>query len=77
MPHLALFISLAGAFSGSAMALLFPSVIDLLCKYSQRQLNTKVWAKNLFFLLFGLLGFVTGTYSSLLQIAEAMDKEDT
>lgn len=30
IPHLALFISLIGAFSGSSMALLFPPFIDLL-----------------------------------------------
>ncbi|KAM3723857.1 Proton-coupled amino acid transporter [Dirofilaria immitis] len=35
IPHLALFISFIGAFSGSSMALLFPPFIDLLVSYSR------------------------------------------
>ncbi|KAK0420499.1 hypothetical protein QR680_014722 [Steinernema hermaphroditum] len=70
IPHLALFISLIGAFSGASLALVFPPCIDLLCSYAQRQLTPKVWAKNIFLVSFGLLGFCTGTYSALADIAK-------
>lgn len=76
IPHLALFISLVGAFAGTLLALIFPPMIDLLCRHSQRTLTRGAWMKNLFLLGFGLLGFATGTYSSLVQIANAFGKED-
>ncbi|KAI1729254.1 transmembrane amino acid transporter protein domain-containing protein [Ditylenchus destructor] len=76
IPHLALFISLIGAFAGSALALLFPPIIDLLCAYSQRKLTQRKWALNIFLLIFGIFGFITGTYASLVQIMEAFGKSD-
>ncbi|KAI1721320.1 transmembrane amino acid transporter protein [Ditylenchus destructor] len=76
IPHLALFISLIGAFAGSALALLFPPIIDLLCAYSQRKLTQRKWALNLFLFIFGIFGFITGTYASLVQIMEAFGKSD-
>uniref|UniRef100_A0A915D8Y8 Amino acid transporter transmembrane domain-containing protein n=1 Tax=Ditylenchus dipsaci TaxID=166011 RepID=A0A915D8Y8_9BILA len=51
IPHLALFISLVGAFAGSALALIFPPIIELLCAYSQKSLNTKVWTRSIFLLI--------------------------
>lgn len=76
IPHLALFISLVGAFAGTSLALIFPPVIDLLCHYSRRALTKQVWAINLFLMSFALLGFTTGTYSSLREIIKAFGKED-
>ena len=76
IPHLALFISLVGAFAGTALALIFPPVIDLLCKYCQHKLTTRVWLQNLGLFSFGILGFTTGTYASLVQIAAAFGIED-
>ncbi|CEF68572.1 Amino acid transporter, transmembrane family-containing protein [Strongyloides ratti] len=72
IPHLALFISLVGSFAGTALALLFPPVIELLVYYSQDRLTSIVWIKNIFLMSFGLLGFVTGTYSSLKAIGQAL-----
>uniref|UniRef100_A0A7I4YF09 Aa_trans domain-containing protein n=1 Tax=Haemonchus contortus TaxID=6289 RepID=A0A7I4YF09_HAECO len=75
IPHLALFISLIGAFSGASMALLFPPVIELLTCYAKQELSSKIWAKNIFLLCFAFLGFTTGTYSALSEIFKKIAKE--
>ncbi|RCN52762.1 transmembrane amino acid transporter protein [Ancylostoma caninum] len=68
IPHLALFISLIGAFSGASMALLFPPCIELLTCFAKGELTSSVWAKNIFLLCFAMLGFTTGTYAALSEI---------
>ncbi|CAG9532662.1 unnamed protein product [Cercopithifilaria johnstoni] len=68
IPHLALFISFIGAFSGSSMALLFPPFIDLLISHSRGKLVLKVWIIDLTLLFFALIGLVTGTYTALIEI---------
>ncbi|GMT19180.1 hypothetical protein PFISCL1PPCAC_10477 [Pristionchus fissidentatus] len=68
IPHLALFISLIGAFSGASMALLFPPFIELLVCNAKGELTTFVICKNAFLLFFALLGFTTGTYAALSEI---------
>ncbi|CAD6185880.1 unnamed protein product [Caenorhabditis auriculariae] len=70
IPHLALFISLIGAFSGASMALLFPPCIELLTSYAKSELTPTLWAKNIGLLVFALIGFTTGTYSALVEIAK-------
>ncbi|KAJ1346766.1 hypothetical protein KIN20_001665 [Parelaphostrongylus tenuis] len=72
VPHLALFISLMGAFSGASMALLFPPCIDLLICYAKQDLTPRVWTKNIFLLCFAMLGFTTGTFSALTEIYKVM-----
>uniref|UniRef100_A0A0K0FV04 Aa_trans domain-containing protein n=1 Tax=Strongyloides venezuelensis TaxID=75913 RepID=A0A0K0FV04_STRVS len=72
IPHLALFISLVGSFAGTALALLFPPIIELLVCYSQDRLTLLIWVKNITLMSFGLLGFVTGTYSSVKAIGNAL-----
>ncbi|KAI6235734.1 Amino acid transporter, transmembrane family-containing protein [Aphelenchoides besseyi] len=76
IPHLALFISLIGAFAGTALALLFPAFISLLCAYSQQNLTAKQWTINMFLIVFGLIGFTTGTYSALRDIILAFNVHD-
>ncbi|MCP9259200.1 Transmembrane amino acid transporter protein [Dirofilaria immitis] len=68
IPHLALFISFIGAFSGSSMALLFPPFIDLLVSYSRGKLVLKVWIIDLTLLFFAMIGLFTGTYTALVEI---------
>ncbi|PIC40370.1 hypothetical protein B9Z55_011738 [Caenorhabditis nigoni] len=70
IPHLALFISLIGAFSGASMALLFPPLIELLTSYAKNELTSGLWAKNILLLGFAIIGFTTGTYSALVEIAK-------
>jgi proton-coupled amino acid transporter len=76
IPHLALFISLVGSLAGAALALLFPPVIELLCFYGQKRLSPIVWFRNIILMLFGFLGFTTGTYASLRQIVLVFGKPD-
>ncbi|TKR67635.1 hypothetical protein L596_023755 [Steinernema carpocapsae] len=76
IPHLSLFISLVGAFAATFLALVFPPAIELLCCYAKGKLNWKIWLKNSLLLVFALIGFTTGTYASLVEIAKAFGKED-
>ncbi|VDK66294.1 unnamed protein product, partial [Anisakis simplex] len=59
IPHLALFISLVGSFAGTVLAVVFPPIIDLLCCYAMGCLSRKVWAINIFLMLFAVVGFTT------------------
>uniref|UniRef100_A0AC35U359 Aa_trans domain-containing protein n=1 Tax=Rhabditophanes sp. KR3021 TaxID=114890 RepID=A0AC35U359_9BILA len=72
IPHLALFISLIGSFSGSLLALLFPPVIDLLISYDKNELTSTVIGKNVLLFCFFIIGFTTGTYSALSEIFAAL-----
>lgn len=80
MPRLDLFISLVGALSSSCLALIFPPLIDLATGWSdskeeeqeeeeERSKYRWFWyAKNFAICIFGIVGFVTGTYASLKDI---------
>ena len=73
VPKLDLFISLVGAFSSSCLALIFPPLFHLLVFWEDRDemSPSKFYAwigKNAFITMFGILGFVTGTYCSMQQI---------
>jgi proton-coupled amino acid transporter len=76
IPHLALFISLVGAFGSTALALVFPPVLDMLVSYAKRELTFWVWLKNSFLLMFALIGFFTGTYASIAEIIKAFGQPD-
>ncbi|VDO19786.1 unnamed protein product [Heligmosomoides polygyrus] len=76
IPHLALFISLVGSVAGTSLTLVFPPMIDLLCCYSKDSLTPWIWSRNVFLMLFALVGFATGTYASMVQIVEAFGKSD-
>lgn len=64
IPHLDLLISLVGAFASSFLALMFPPVIELLTF----QCGTLTKLKNVIIIMLGLIGFLTGTYSSMKEI---------
>ena len=68
IPHLALFISLIGAFASTALALIYPPIIELLCLYFQESLSLKAGVKNILLLLFGALGIVTGLKLGLVML---------
>lgn len=73
IPNLGGFISLVGAVCLSMLGLIFPAVIDLVTFYEEPGLgrfNWRLW-KNGFLILFGLVGFLTGSYSSLQEILHA------
>ncbi|XP_072399590.1 proton-coupled amino acid transporter-like protein pathetic isoform X1 [Diabrotica undecimpunctata] len=70
IPNLGAFISLVGAVCLSMLGLIFPSIIELVTFYEDPGLgrfNWRLW-KNMFLIMFGLLGFVTGTYVSIQEI---------
>lgn len=69
IPNLSPIISLVGAISSSALALIAPPIIEIVTfwpvgygRYSWMLI------KDIMILLFGLCGFAFGTYSSIAQI---------
>ncbi|XP_015602545.1 proton-coupled amino acid transporter 1 isoform X2 [Cephus cinctus] len=75
IPHLNLFISLVGAVSSTALALLFPPIIEMVVCWQSATLGIFTITKDILILLIGLLGFVTGTYESITSIVEAFSKQ--
>lgn len=66
VPHLDLLISLIGAFASSFLALIFPAMIEM----ATFDCTKLVLAKNWFIIIMGLVGFATGTYSSMVEIVK-------
>ncbi|XP_052855796.1 proton-coupled amino acid transporter 1-like isoform X3 [Drosophila gunungcola] len=77
VPALGLFISLIGALCSTALALVFPPVIELIARSEQNK-GPGVWicAKNLVILVMAMLGFFTGSYESLKQIVKHFGEEE-
>ncbi|XP_037904186.1 proton-coupled amino acid transporter-like protein CG1139 isoform X3 [Hermetia illucens] len=69
IPNIGAIISLVGAVSSSALALIAPPIIEIMTFYpcGWGRYNWVLW-KDICILLFGLLGFVFGTYASVAQI---------
>lgn len=69
IPNLGGVISLVGAFSSSALALIFPPLIEIITFWPDKyELSTwKLW-KDIFIMLFGFLGFLVGSYVSILNL---------
>ncbi|KOC67447.1 Proton-coupled amino acid transporter 4 [Habropoda laboriosa] len=71
VPQLGLFISLVGAVSSTALALIFPPIIEMVVCWQNASLGFCTISKDIVIVLIGLLGFVTGTYESLNSIIRA------
>lgn len=71
IPHLDLMISLIGAFASSALALIFPPMIEIITLWPD-ELGTFKWRliKDIVIVIFGLIGFVTGTVTTVIRIIE-------
>lgn len=71
IPNLGPFISLVGALCLSTLGLMFPSIIELVTVWEQEnglgRFKWKLW-KNIMIISFGILGLLTGTYTSLHEI---------
>lgn len=69
IPNLGGVISLVGAFSSSALALIFPPLIEIVTFWPDKLGKNKwiLW-KNLLIILFGFIGFLIGSYVSILNI---------
>ncbi|XP_067003603.2 proton-coupled amino acid transporter-like protein pathetic isoform X2 [Anabrus simplex] len=73
IPKLGLFISLVGAFSSCALALLFPAIIDVVLRWETTGLGRCKWIlwKDIFIFVVGIAGAVTGTFYSIEAIINA------
>lgn len=72
IPNLGGFISLVGAVCLSTLGLIFPAIIDLVTFWEEPGLgryNWRLW-KNSLLICFGLVGFLTGSYVSIVEIAK-------
>lgn len=69
IPNLGAVISLVGAFSSSALALIFPPFIEIITFWPDK-LGTSKWVlwKDIVIIMFGFVGFAVGSYVSLLNI---------
>lgn len=74
IPNLGPFISLVGAVCLSTLGMIFPSIIELATYWETEGLGRCYWLlwKNILIILFGILGFVTGTWTSIEEIIMEM-----
>lgn len=77
IPNIGPFISLIGAVCLSTLGLIFPSLIEIIVfeRTGYGKFNWVLW-KNIALILFGVTGFLTGTYVSLHEIYDALFKTD-
>ncbi|XP_023343262.1 proton-coupled amino acid transporter 4 [Eurytemora carolleeae] len=68
IPKLDLFISLVGAVSSSSLALMAPPILDSVTFWESEKMTKGRLLKNCGIFIIGFVGFLTGTYVSLLQI---------
>ncbi|KAB5571390.1 hypothetical protein PHYPO_G00224470 [Pangasianodon hypophthalmus] len=67
IPELDLVISLVGSISSSALALIFPPLLQILTFHTEGY-SAWVLIKNIVISFLGLVGFVAGTYISIVEI---------
>ncbi|XP_061387066.1 proton-coupled amino acid transporter-like protein CG1139 isoform X3 [Musca vetustissima] len=69
LPNLGPFISLIGAVCLSTLGMIVPSIIELAVYHEDPGYGRFKWRlwKNVFLICFGIIGFVTGTYVSILE----------
>ncbi|XP_059481293.1 proton-coupled amino acid transporter-like protein CG1139 [Neocloeon triangulifer] len=70
IPNLELFISLVGALSLSVVGIILPPIIAFATFKHQRR-GWRVF-KNIAIVIFGILGMITGTYVSIVDIIESL-----
>ncbi|KAL7743361.1 hypothetical protein ACLKA6_008338 [Drosophila palustris] len=69
VPQLSLFISLIGAFCSTSLAFVIPVLIDFVIRTQEpKGLGTLIYLKNIAILIIAVLGIVTGTYQSIVEI---------
>lgn len=70
IPQIGPFMSLIGAVCLSTLGLMFPSIIEMVTYWDRPGMGTYNWRlwKNIFLIVFGIIGFLTGTYVSIIEI---------
>lgn len=76
IPNLSAVISLVGSVSSSMLALILPPLIELITFWDYG-ISRFTIIKDIFIALFGFLGFVAGSYTSLLNIFNCYDSPVT
>ncbi|XP_011056048.1 PREDICTED: proton-coupled amino acid transporter 1-like isoform X3 [Acromyrmex echinatior] len=71
IPKLGLFISLVGAVSSTALALMFPPMIEMIVCWHNTNFGFFTITKDMIIILIGVLGFITGTYESVTSIVKS------
>ncbi|KAF5289666.1 hypothetical protein FQR65_LT11783 [Abscondita terminalis] len=77
IPYLESFITLVGAFSSSAVALIFPPILDLVNASSTSRLTPWIIIKNVLILVIGFAGCIAGSIESIKKIIESINKQES
>jgi len=72
IPEIDLIISLVGAFGSSFLALIFPPILELITFWPRVSKITII--KDALILVFGVIGFGTGTYAAINDIILSFSK---
>lgn len=73
VPNLTLLLSLVGSVFCSVLSFIFPILIDFVVMHNQQNgVGWKTWAKNIFILLFSIVGSSAGAYVSLREVFNQM-----
>ena len=75
IPQLGNMIALIGAFSSSAVALIFPPLIHLVTLAPGGGLSRGVVFKNVLIMVLGFIGFIVGTVITLMNIVDGFKKK--
>lgn len=67
IPRLGLFISLFGALCLSVLGLAFPALMEI-CVLYPNDLSALTLIKDILLIIFGIIGLVVGTYTSVRDI---------
>ncbi|XP_047741403.1 proton-coupled amino acid transporter 4 [Hyalella azteca] len=73
IPNIGLFINLVGAVSSSTLAIIFPPIVHLVTIWPETGRYNYIAVKAVALVAFGLLGFVTGSYASVVAIVNYLE----
>lgn len=74
IPTIGPFMSLIGAICVSTLGFIFPATIEIITYYDRPGFGFLNWilCKDIFLIVFGILGFFFGTYASIVEIRETL-----